>query len=473
VRPGDTCYNQQMVAKRRSKHKHDKRRLALLLGLGLVVALLLVWLLWPGQRIVAGAPNLIVISLDTLRADHLGCYGYARNTTPNIDRLAAGGVLFEQALSQSPWTLPAHASLFTSLYPSRHGVHQHDLALRKGDKLLAEVLQRAGYLTAGFVDVFLISRKYGFQRGFDRYVDQGEDEGARKKVDQAINWLNERTSPQPFFLFMHLYDPHSAYRAPAPFLGKWSGQFASEFEPDTDSLFDERLGKRKLSELERSYVVARYDEEIAYADAELGRLFSYLEELGIDENTAIVLLSDHGEEFLEHGGVLHGVSLYDELIMVPLIIRLPGERLAGRRIREQVQIIDLAPTLIEIAGLESPRSFQGISLLPYIEGKGSLRGYGGFSEADHMDPGHNVKRCLRTNQHKYYYDINTERGMLFDLVNDPGEKQDLATAQPELSERLSRELFSWMETRGDERRSPELSLSTAEQERLRSLGYLQ
>jgi len=345
--------------------------------------------------------------------------------------------------------------------------------MRRGDKLLAEILQRAGYRTAGFVDVFLLSRKYGFQRGFERYEDEREDEGAKAKVDQAINWLEQRKATQPFFLFLHLYDPHSAYTAPEPFLGKWSGEFPSDFNPDTEGLFEIRQGKRSLSDGELAHVLARYDEEIAYADAELGRLFDHLRDRGVDKKTVIVLLSDHGEEFLEHGGVLHGVSLYDELVMVPLIIRLPGGELAGRRIAEPVQLIDVAPTLIEIAGLAPPRAFQGISLLPYMSGRARLSGYPGFSEADHMGPGHNVKRCLRTGEFKYYYDINTKQGMLFDLVNDPGEKSDLAAARPELAARMSAELFSWMESEGEKRRSPELSLSDSERKRLRSLGYLQ
>ncbi len=458
--------------KRRKKGSGRKSRKIIFSACLSLLALCAVWFLRPAQKIAAGAPNIIIICLDTLRADHLGCYGYRRDTTPNIDRLAAQGILFERTLSQSPWTLPAHVSLFTSLYPSRHGVHRHDLSISKREKLLASLLSRAGYATAGLVDVFLVSRKYGFQRGFDVFRDEGENKGAAVMVDQAIEWLGSGRADKPFFLFLHLYDPHSAYKAPVPFYGRWSGRYESDFEPDTEELFEVRNKRRELSSTELAYTIARYDEEVAYADSQLGRFFDCLRERGLYEDTVIAFLSDHGEEFLDHGGMLHGVSLYDELVLVPLVLRLPRGRLAGRRIAEQVQLIDVAPTLMELAGLAPPRSFQGISLVPYLEGGTRLKDYGGFSEADHMGPGHNVKRCLRTNNYKYYYDIRTKTAQLFDLRRDPGERVDLVSSRAQVAAVMQGKLFRWMESGGRDREVPRLALSPAEQQRLRSLGYL-
>ncbi len=461
------------MAEKKSKRAKGKRGKAILvLCLGILLIGIAAGLFFSPQQAGPGAPNIVIICLDTLRADHLGCYGYHRDTTPHIDRFAAQGVLFEQTLSQAPWTLPAHVSLFSSLYPSRHGVHRHDLAIRRRDKLFADILSKAGYATAGFVDVFLLSRKYGFQRGFDTFRDEGEDKGAGQMVDQAIEWLSGRQGKQPFFLFLHLFDPHSAYSAPPPFSGRWSKKYPSEFRPDTDSLFQVRTKKRTFAPIELAHVVACYDEEIAYADDELGRFFAYLRQAGLYDSSLIVFLSDHGEEFLEHGGVLHGVSLYDELVMVPLIVRLPQGRLAGRRIAEQVQLIDVAPTLLELAGLRSPRSFQGISLASYMDGSARLSGYSGFSEADHMGAGHNVKRCLRTNEYKYYYDIRTRQGKLYNLLRDPSERVDLSAEYSGLAQEMREELFAWMESEGDERRVPSLKLSAAEERQLRSLGYL-
>ena len=311
-------------------------------------------------------PNVILTSLDTVRADHLSVYGYERSTTPNLNRMAREGVAFNLAFAQAPWTVSSHMSIFTSLYPSVHSVDH--LKPQSGTvKTLPEHLKQAGYQTAGFVASVL--RGYGFRRGFDHYFAPSRTRSATIMVDHALKYLardpaNPVICEQPFFLFLHLFDAHYPSEPPWPF----DTAFVSSVRPDIRQISGSHpLSQDKnLSPEELFEVVALYDGEIAYTDYVLGRLFQHLEELGLYDSSLIIVIGDHGEGFLEHGLMNHGNSVYEELVRVPLIMRFPGGRFAGRRVNTPVQLIDITPTILEQVGGKTAAISQGSSLIDLI-----------------------------------------------------------------------------------------------------------
>src|SRR5207253_994507 len=294
----------------------------------------------------AEAPNIILITVDTTRADRMGFLGSKLNATPNLDALAKQGVVFEQAYSQAPLTPVSHATIFTGTYPQFHTVTDFGHPLPNLLPSVPEILQKSGYHTAAFIGSLILDPKAnmapGFDRGFD-YFDAGfhqkhgpgEDRyhsierRAGDVVAHAIAWM-KKNPKAPFFIWVHLYDPHAPYDPPIPFNTKFK-------DP--------------------------YDGEIAYADASLGKLFDYLRQRGLYDRALIAVMSDHGESLGAHGESMHGIFLYDETIRVPLLFKLPGELLAGRRVTSQVRLVDVAPTLLSMLGLPLPRTFQGESLV--------------------------------------------------------------------------------------------------------------
>ena len=281
--------------------------------------------------------RVILVSIDTLRADHLSCYGYERPTTPAIDRLAEDGVLFSNTRSQAPWTLPSHASLFTSLYPSLHGARAFNnmrfLDAGAADRLepwnltLAELLQAAGYRTAGIASAAWLSETFGLDQGFD-VSDVDRSHTASLLVDKAIAWLDQ-PSPEPTFLFLHFFDVHD-YSSPEPFATRFADEsYAGPLRDDVNSIGNNLYDN--LSSEDLAYAVAKYDAALRYVDHELERLFAHLRRTETYDETLVVLTSDHGEEFWEHGAAGHGFGLYDEQLRVQTTRRGEGEiRRTGR-----------------------------------------------------------------------------------------------------------------------------------------------
>ena len=371
----------------------------------LVAGVVLVALAWIAQRSLptTKAPNLLLITLDTLRADRLGCYGYARAKTPHLDRLASEGVRFETALAQVPLTLPSHTTLFTGTYPARHGIRDNGgYFLSPELKTLAELAQGEGYRTGAFISAFVLDSKWGLDRGFDTYYDQFDlsryerislgsvERIAEDTVHEFLPWL-ESVGERPFLAWVHLYDPHAPYDAPEP--------FASEFADRP------------------------YDGEVAYVDAAVGRILGFLRGRTLDESTIVVVAGDHGEGLGDHRELTHGNFVYDSTLRVPLILRLPDRRHAGLEIERQVGLIDLFPTLAELLQVRVPDQNQGRSLLPLIGGEQ-------ISEspllAESMYPrlhyGWSEVVALRTQRFKF---IDTPRPELYDLGSDPAESRNL------------------------------------------------
>lgn len=457
----------------------------------------------PRSKPPAQAPNVVLVVIDTLRADHVGAYGHTRPTTPRLDRLAAEGILFERAVSQAPWTAASVASLFTGLYPSVHGldggiewdesrttggglpfVAQRTLA--PGQPTLATVLRSRGYRTAGFVSNVYLNAVFGFADGFDVYADDHDDYSAdvwrRKRRGEQTNalvaeWL-AGAPPEPFFLLVHYNDPHWPYDPPAGYGASWTAGYGGRLTPANTGLVVESEGEpiRDLSAEDVAYLKALYDGEIAYADACLGALLDRLAAQPFARPLLTIVTADHGEEFLEHGSASHGYTLYEEQLHVPLVVHLPG-RLSPRRVAALVQLVDVAPTVLELIGLESGvMPGQGRSVVPLVTGATEQGEQAAFSEATLRLP----LAALRTaDDVKLITRVSDRPPQLFDLRHDPGERRDLATLEPGVVTELRARLGQWRDGNRGLRAAlglagagPRLALDAATRQRLEALGYL-
>jgi arylsulfatase A-like enzyme len=401
--------------------------------------------------------NLVIIGLDTVRRDHLGCYGYERNTSPNLDALAARSTLFEEVVSQSPWTLPSFVTVFTSLYPSQHTAGLR--ILRGGSDSetrfqmsrmsptvhpLASMLHENGYSTGAIINAPCLAPESGTSQGFEYYSTAREFDGRPASVTtrDALTWIDQNKD-KPFFIFVHYFDPHLTFSPPAPY----DTLFDPGYRGIIGNSFDLNMFPRAretgfevmkvLSKADWNHIEALYDGEIAFADHAIGDLLKGLEERGLKDNTLIVAVGDHGEEFYEHGGFEHGHTLFDELIRVPLIFSLPGRLPENLRVAAQIRLVDVLPTILDILGIESSTRLEGVSLMPLMTGlqeprtvtSGLLSQEFAFSEA--MLYG-TEKACLVTGPWKLVYDIDTEENLLFNLARDPGEQDNLTSENPEI-----------------------------------------
>ncbi|RMD81280.1 MAG: hypothetical protein D6815_12185 [Candidatus Dadabacteria bacterium] len=308
--------------------------------------------------------NVVLITIDTLRADHVGFYHYERPTTPNIDRLAARSISFGNAVSPSSWTLPAHASLLTGLQPAEHGVVADVNALPRSAPTLATILSRHGYQTFAAVSHVYLGHRWGFDRGFDVFdetaaADSPHRPVAARIVNKALAWLEQRRTDRPFFMWLHIFDPHWDYSPPPPYDRMFDPDYRGSMRGDYESLkpYIKEVAHYEtpppLAPRDLQHVVALYDGEIAYVDAQLGRLFERLEQPDLATRTVIVLVADHGEEFMEHGSLEgHQWTLYDEVLLVPWILHFPEERFAGLHFEPEVSTVTLAGTLLDYLGIE-------------------------------------------------------------------------------------------------------------------------
>jgi len=388
-------------------------------------------------------PNVLLVSIDSLRADRLGAYGNPRGTSPEIDRLAQEGVLFRQHVSSTSWTLPAHAALFTSLPDSLHGCTDTDRALADRAVTLAERFVDAGYATAGFYSGPYLHPVFGLAQGFETYEDCSSypelmarmvDTGAQEsRVNRAAHadvtgeniaravsaWLDRRSKGKPFFLFVHMWDVHFDYVPPPPYDKRFDPDYRGEIS-GRDFLWDDRI-QAGMDPRDLQHQVALYDGEIAWTDAILGRIRERLEAEGLLDRTLIALTSDHGDEFFEHGNKAHRRTVYDEVVLVPLVLRFPGVLPPGVEVRAQTRCIDVGPTLAELAGLEDEEgpAIVGRSLLPLVRP----------GEPDAPRPalcelytvGESL-RGLRTERFKIVDDLARGRSFFFDLERDPREQ---------------------------------------------------
>jgi arylsulfatase A-like enzyme len=373
----------------------------------------------------------VLISIDTLRADHLGVYGHARPTSPHLDAFAAGGVVFEDARSTAAWALPAHASMLTGLTPARHGGRTFRHFLPSELPTLATLLHARGFATAGFVNSGFLKPRFGIARGFGTYALFREDdspEGAAPRITQrALAWLEEHRD-RPFFLFLHYFDVHSDYSA-VP-------RIRQEFAPEpgrltgtTAELMRIRGSGGPVDAADAERLARLCDAGIRQLDEGLAPLLAWLETSGALEQTMVVVTADHGEEFGEHGSVGHDRTHYRELLHVPLVLRGAGLP-AGVRVAEPVSLTDLAPTLLRLLGVEPPPDLDGRDLAPlWRSPAGPAAPRPLFAETSPQ--AEDALRSVRLGPLELIRDRRTGRAELYDLASDPGETRDFSAERPE------------------------------------------
>lgn len=407
-------------------------------------------------RLMNEKVNLVLISVDTLRPDHLGCYGYGRETSPSIDRLAREGALFRNVVSQSPWTLPSHATMFTSAYSRVHGVTLENRALAPRFTTLAEYLRNRGYSTAAFTGGGYMHRRFGLCQGFDVYTDTYTDARGTYKPFLDVHWSAFRKSvlewlaahgDEPFFLFIHSYDVHKPYDPPAsyviPYYPACRGEVITFLGHDTLIVQEKDMPARRipvasLSPSERDHVISHYDGEIREVDEEVRILLGELERLGILDETLVVLTSDHGEQFLEHGGLGHRNTLFEEEIRVPLVMRLPSMIRPGIEVGEGAGIIDLMPTILDLLRIDY-EGLLGESLVPLLAGDGKER----IILAEYEEAGISM---LRKDNYKLIARTTGEPVFLFDLARDPVERENRINLESGKTMELSALLGGWTDS---------------------------
>jgi len=405
------------------------------------------------SRQASSKTNVIVLSIETLRRDHLSLYGYERNTSPFLERLADESVVFEQSFSQSSWTRPSVASILTGLHVSQHGAITAFDSLDGSLVLLPEVLREHGYASAAFCSGYVVSNPiFNYDQGFDLFVN--EELALFDELSQdALAWL-DATPSRPFFVYMHSYDPHAPYIAP----GRFTEHFDSEYEGRLKELLvlqPKTLNKmRDLSAKEKEYVIARYDAEILYTDTVLEKLVEGLKERGLWENTLLVVTSDHGEELGDHGSWGHGSGLLPEQLAVPFLIRFPGRKHAGTRSDSLASGVDVMPTVLGALGLPPPDGLPGIDLLESLDASGQSRRDYHYAELwkapffKGSPPTCRVVNSMYTLiRRPFQYVFNRQHTgarrkeeLLFDLAADPGALDDLSASRPELRKEYAREI---------------------------------
>jgi arylsulfatase A-like enzyme/Tfp pilus assembly protein PilF len=425
------------------------------LGAAIVAVLLLAvgycaWNRAPATAPAARPTNILLITLDTVRADRIGAYGYAAAKTPNLDSLARDGVRFDDAAAAAPITGPAHAALFTGRYPGRLGVRDNaSTPLPTDATTLAQVLSGRGFATGGFIGAFILDKPYGFAKGFAQFdsgftrVDSGHEANAERRgslvVDDAVKWIASLPADRPFFAWTHLYDPHAAYLPPEPFATEFAGR--------------------------------PYDGEIAFVDQQIGRLLDALRARNALSRTLVIAIADHGESLGDHGEDEHGVFLYESVMRIPWIMSGPGLPRGGV-IADQVRAVDLFPTLLEALGMSRVEGIDGESLVALLASGGGTKRPAAYAETwyPRLHYGWSELRSLRADGWKA---IDAPRPELYNLKEDPAEQRNVyslhrqrADGMLEEAARLDREMASAAPATAPAQPDP------ATLQRLRSLGYV-
>jgi arylsulfatase A-like enzyme len=468
----------------------------------------------------AAAPGparlIVLISLDTVRADHLSLYGHERFTSPTLETLALDSVVFDDASATAPWTLPSHASMLTGRHPSSLGVTTVRSKLREDIPTLAKIFAEAGFDTAAVVNSsWLRKESFNITQGFDKYLFVEERPKRTTPstwvTDQGLAWLRARGN-RPLFLFMHYYDVHSDYASQrayedlfvTPYEGSANGRGwqlkEATFEAEFIEMCRKKLGTPgclfggagKKLDAGRDAELVRFDEDdvrhleqlydagIRQLDAELGRFLAALRRDGILDEALLVITADHGEAFMEHGHLEHFIPLHQEILHVPLLFRGPGVP-RGKRVSLPVSGVDLAPTLLSMAGLVAPSEMEGLDLTPLLRGEtpaafeqrylyGEASG-GGSHELMGLEQYVPRYRSLRQGRYKLIYEYRADSYVLYDLDRDPGEQVDISSREPEITKQLVAAMRERYEGAAAAP-APEAELAPEEVERLRALGYI-
>ncbi len=439
-----------------------------------------------------GNTNVLLITIDTLRSDHIGAYGYNRNITPTIDKLAKEGIRFKHAIAQAPYTAPSHASILTSTYPFVHNTRNMFFQDSSGKKIegvnyplthtnltLAEILKEEGYDTSAFVSGWTLTAKFsGLHQGFDVYEDNfdGEERKADKTNVLVKQWL-EKNYRKKFFLWIHYFDPHFPYSPPE------SIKIDSSF---SEVKFDIDLMPLKKNPYLRDVInshediakqVHLYDMEIKFVDQQIGKLLDVIKEYNIIDNTLIILTADHGESLTEHKEYFdHGTYLYDVCLKIPLIIKFPNNQWQGKVVDSMVQSIDIVPTLLDFLNIPLRREFQGVSLMPMVLNKETANAPYAYSESDAVLSKRFGER-LRTYRVKDWKLIYASDGVLaeselYNTTEDPYETKNLIDENKEIAERLKEKLLLTIKNHPEKKIEGTNLPDEETKEKLKSLGYL-
>ncbi|MBP9945443.1 MAG: sulfatase [Vicinamibacteria bacterium] len=410
--------------------------------------------------------GVILISVDTLRRDHVGAYGYPKPTTPTLDGLAKGGVLADDAVSVSSWTLPAHLSMLTSALPGTHGGVDSAQGFNRSVPSVAAMLKAQGYATHAVTSHLYVSKTYGVDEGFDS-MNFRQDRPAANVANHAMD-LIDRFGDRPFFIFLHFYDPHWHYAPPPEVLKLFESSYAGKL---TGNLKDfQNLRPEQVSQADLDHLRALYDGEIRYTDNEIGRLITHLKERDVWRNTMMVVTSDHGEEFLEHGSWEHQKTLYEEVVRIPLIVAGPG--VIARRESKPVNLLDIAPTILDFLKLNAAPTMRGVSLLQPVSDHREM-----YGETDQTLDGSRLsflrggasswKAILRSDPAK----TSIRASEWFDLAVDPGEKVNRPPAESLRASIETRTRDAALKSRSAAASAP-VELSAEQKEKLRALGYI-
>ncbi|MFN2377696.1 MAG: sulfatase [Candidatus Binatia bacterium] len=436
--------------------------------------------------------NVVLISLDSLRADHVGAYGYKRDTSPNFDRFAREGVLYRNAIATSSWTLPTHLTMFTGRSQISHGVNVDTKVLSSAIPTLGEIFHEAGYATAGFVSGPYVGGHYGYARGMDEYEDLsarwGKGAEARAAIlspeinEKGLAWLAGQDGEQPFFLFLHYFDIHYDFVPPPP--------YDTMFDPDYTGTMDGRMFIERddvhprMDPRDLDHIRALYDGEIRFTDEHVGRILDHLKSHGLLESTVVMIVSDHGDEFFEHGNKGHHRTVYDEVLHIPFALRLPGGEHAGKTVDDQVTLLDVFPTLLDAAGFSVPGDAEGDSLVAWLRGEKPTR------EAIYSDfydkRGFNLQVARRTPAAKTIQHFNRithpKRGPLeyYDLASDADESDNRADQHPGEVAAFVDAMTGWLDRQWQMHRLAEhaaggqesIEIDEETMKRLESLGYV-
>jgi len=464
-------------------------------------------------RPVGRPVNVLIVTLDTTRADRLGPYGFTAAKTPRLDALAAEGVVFADAFTAIPSTFPSHSTLFTGKYPQSHGVHDNAVYfLGPEQETLAELLQAQGYATGAFVSAFVLDSQFGLDQGFAAYDDAVDQPLMKFDVSRlpknlpddrrkweatiatayqrrgdattklAIDWLG-RLGSQPFFLWVHYFDAHQPYQPPPPHDRTFDPAYRGPMDGDQRK-FWQALAKNQVSAADKAHMEALYHGEIAWQDECLGRLFDAIRAVGRWDETLVVVVADHGEGLGEHTQLFeHNSELYDEAVRVPLLVRRPDAGARGEKVAGIVRTVDVLPTVLDWLALTPSAEVQGSSLLPFTSGDPAVRAAAtppgeALLEAlreRQVNPVERALVALRSDRFKVIVALDRAgepvKTELYDVVDDPGEKRDLAAQLPQQAERLRERLLQQLHALPVPGTVHARELGELDNEALRALGY--
>jgi arylsulfatase A-like enzyme len=431
---------------------------------------------WPAGGSQPAQPNLVIVLVDTLRADHLAAYGCERDVSPHVTRLAGKSLLFVNHYSHASRTGPSVASLLTGLHPPSHGVinplshREAKGTLREECTTLAEILAAAGYDCFGVIANFNVSARFGFGQGYSTYQFIRSTSAA--DVNQAVFQRLRARSARPFFLYLHYMEPHSPYEAPPPYRSLYvDPTYSGQFDGRQSQLYQAVAGKTTASQADASHLRALYDQEITYFDDEFGRLLDFLASENLAGETIIVFVADHGEEFLDHGSFLHGYTLYEEQIHVPLFIFDPRQP-RPRRIESITRHVDVLPTLLTMLGVDYEGVVQGCDLIPQINGRPPVRPAPVYALTQLRSAKTVQMQSLLQDGWKLIATQLPAAGeQLFHLVEDPAEQKNLIESEPEVADSMRVRLAEFVASLpvAD---SDMVELTPEEIRTLRSLGYI-